>query len=207
MAAYLQGAYELARTLAEASLALRSALDPGGGSAGADANIPLYILGRVALCTGDYAAARRRFEANLALGRGVGDARSNPAVGALVGLSCVAVAEGDRGAGARPPRGSAGAQPAARIGGGPGLHVGGVRGPGHGGGPTGTRRPPGRRRAALRTTLHHPISPAEHAVLERWLGPARRLLGEEAATAAWAAGQALSAEQAVAAARALDGED
>jgi len=60
---------------------------------------------------------------------------------------------------------------------------------------------------ALRASLQHPISPAENAVLERWLEPARSLLGEDATAIAWRAGQALSAEQAVVCARALERED
>ena len=92
---YYQGDYELARTLAEASLAIVDALDHDSGEIRVDANVTLFILGRIALYNGDTAAARRHFEANLAHWWGMGDARCRPAVGALVGLGCVAVIEGD----------------------------------------------------------------------------------------------------------------
>src|SRR5262249_18233731 len=92
---YLEGDFIAASKLAEASLALVSARDPGSGSLEIDANVTTYILGRIALCAGDTATARRRFESNLALWRTTGDARCRPAVGALVGLSCVAVINED----------------------------------------------------------------------------------------------------------------
>jgi hypothetical protein len=60
---------------------------------------------------------------------------------------------------------------------------------------------------ALRAALHHPISPGERVVLERWLEPARGLLGEDATMIAWRSGQAMSAEQAIACARAVECED
>src|SRR5262249_41974077 len=90
---YLQGDFALARTLAEASLALVNARDRESGALEIDANVTTYILGRIALCNGDAALARRQFEMNLALRRATGDARCRPAVGALVGLSCVEVIE------------------------------------------------------------------------------------------------------------------
>jgi tetratricopeptide (TPR) repeat protein len=93
-AVYLKGDYELARTFAKQSLAMLS-LGRRGGPASVHASIPLYVLGRVALCTGDYAAVRQGFEQTLALWRNTGDARSAP--GALVGLGSVALAEGDPG--------------------------------------------------------------------------------------------------------------
>ena len=65
--------------------------NPRSGSLEVDANVTTYILGRIALCNGDVASARRQFEANLTLWRATGDARCRPAVGALVGLSRVAV--------------------------------------------------------------------------------------------------------------------
>jgi tetratricopeptide (TPR) repeat protein len=206
VAAYLQGDYEPARTLAEESLAIRSSLDDGSGSAAAESNILIYILGRVALCSGDYAAARRHFEANLALWRGIGDMRTRPAVGALVGLSCVAVMEGDLtqaghllkealtlgkqlGSGAGLAYALEGAAILASAANRPesAVHLAGAA-------------------TALRASLQHPISPAERWVLERWLAPARDLLGEEASAINWRVGRCLSAEQAVQSARTLIGE-
>src|SRR5215510_6825084 len=54
----------------------------------------LYVLGRVAACTKDYTSARAWLEEDIALWRATGDIRNAP--GALVALSCVALAEGDR---------------------------------------------------------------------------------------------------------------
>ncbi len=204
--AYLQGEYALARTLAEESLAIVAALDRDGGPLRVDANITLYILGRVALSTGDYASARQHFEANLAHWRQIGDARSRPAVGALVGLSCVAVVEGDlaqaRGllaeALALSEKLGLGATLAYTLEGVAILAAAANQ-------PEQAVRLAGAA-AALRASLQHPISPAEHAVLERWLGPARSLLGEEATAIARRAGQDLSAEQAIQCARALERE-
>ena len=84
--------------------------------------------------------------ANLHQWRATGDARSRPAVGALVGLSYVAVMEGDLTQARGLLTQALGAQRAARIRGSVGLYAGGVRDPRHGGEPTGTSRSPGRRR-------------------------------------------------------------
>jgi non-specific serine/threonine protein kinase len=203
--AYLQGQYELARTLAEASLAIVNAA--AGDPLVVDANITLYVLGRIALYTSDYAAARRHFEANLAHWSSIGDARSRPAVGALVGLSCVAVVEGDlaqaRGlleeALALSEKLGAGAALAYTLEG-YAILATVAHQPEHAVRLAGAA-------TALRTSLQHPISPAEHAVLERWLGRARDLLGEEATARAWRAGQDLSVTQAILCARALDRAD
>lgn len=54
---------------------------------------------------------------------------------------------------------------------------------------------------ALRTAWKQPLPPAEDIVLQRWLGPARQVLGERASAAAWSAGQNLSADDALACAR------
>jgi hypothetical protein len=201
--ACLQGDYELARSLAETSLTILNASDASGGPLKVDANITTYILGRVALCTGDTASARRHFEDNLAHLRGTGDARSRPAVGALVGLSCVAVLEDDlpqargllREALALSQRLGSGAALAYTL---EGFAI--------------LAAAAGRPEQAvclvsavteLRATLQHPLSPAEHTLLERWLQPARAFLGPAATTRAWTAGHAFSAEQAIQFARAL----
>lgn len=52
--------------------------------------------------------------------------------------------------------------------------------------------------AALREAIDAAVGPAWRAKYRRWLAPARRALGEEAAVAAWAAGRALTPEGAIA---------
>jgi DNA-binding CsgD family transcriptional regulator/tetratricopeptide (TPR) repeat protein len=52
--------------------------------------------------------------------------------------------------------------------------------------------------AALREAIGAPISPSERAVLERRLAPARAALGEPASALAWAAGRAVSPDDAAA---------
>jgi hypothetical protein len=61
--------------------------------------------------------------------------------------------------------------------------------------------------AAMRAALEHPISTPERAVLERWLEPASRSLGDGGTVSALAVGEAVSAGDAVAYARALAWED
>jgi hypothetical protein len=183
------------------------ALDHDSGEIRVDANVTLFILGRIALYNGDPATARRHFEANLAHWWGMGDVRCRPAVGALVGLGCVAVIEGDLAqarerleqALALSEKVGSGAARAYALEGFAILAAAANR-------PKTAVRLVGAA-TALRASLHHPISPAEHAVLERWLGPARNRLGEAATAAAWRAGQALSAQQAILVARALKGAD
>lgn len=59
--------------------------------------------------------------------------------------------------------------------------------------------------AALRQTLGAPLSPAEQAKLEKYLGPARLALNPSSGTAAWMEGWALSVEKAIE--QALNPED
>jgi non-specific serine/threonine protein kinase len=200
---YLQGDFALARKLAEASLALVNTRDPESGSLEVDANVTTYILGRIALCNGDVASARRQFEANLALWRATGDARCRPAVGALVGLSCVALIEQN-------PTNAGGLLDEAlalseRLGSGAALAYS-LEGYAILAAARNQREEAVRlagAAAALRASLEHPISPAEQVVLERWLGPARACLGEAATAQAWSSGHALSTQQAIQCARAL----
>src|SRR5205807_6217684 len=93
VAVYVESDYEQARILAEQSLAILSS-DEWGGRRNVDTNVALYVLGRVALCTKDYTSARAWLEEDIALWHATGDIRCAP--GALVGLSCVDLAEGDR---------------------------------------------------------------------------------------------------------------
>jgi len=51
--------------------------------------------------------------------------------------------------------------------------------------------------AAARVALGTPLPPAERAACERALGAARAHLDEDAFASAWAAGQALTLEQAI----------
>jgi DNA-binding CsgD family transcriptional regulator/tetratricopeptide (TPR) repeat protein len=57
--------------------------------------------------------------------------------------------------------------------------------------------------ATLRTAVGAPLSPSECRWLERWLAPARSALSPASRAVVWAAGQALSAEEACAEALAL----
>ncbi len=200
---YLQGDLPLARTLAEASLALVNVRDPESGSLEVDANVTTYILGRIALCNGDAAWARRQFETNLAVWRATGDARCRPAVGALVGLSCVALIDQNQ-TDARDLLDEALAL-SERLGSeaamaytleGYAIMAAAMNQPEQAVRLAGAA-------AALRASLEHPISPGEQVVLERWLVPARACLGEAAMVQAWKAGQALSTEHAIQCARAL----
>jgi tetratricopeptide (TPR) repeat protein len=52
--------------------------------------------------------------------------------------------------------------------------------------------------AALRSRLNRPLAPAERAILEGRLAPARQTLSPEEQATAWAAGQAMTREQAIA---------
>jgi tetratricopeptide (TPR) repeat protein len=52
--------------------------------------------------------------------------------------------------------------------------------------------------AALRARLNRPLAPAEQTTLERRLAPARQALSAEEQATAWAAGQAMTREQAIA---------
>jgi len=63
-AAYLQGEQEAARAMAQKSLAVFSTITSGMRLDGA--SIARYVLGRVALATGDYPLARQHFEEGLA---------------------------------------------------------------------------------------------------------------------------------------------
>ena len=51
--------------------------------------------------------------------------------------------------------------------------------------------------AALRDAMGAPISPTDSAMLDRWLGPARRALGEAATGTEWAAGRRVPLQQLV----------
>jgi hypothetical protein len=155
----------------------------------------------VAFATGDYPLARQHLEGSLALWRATGDARVAP--GALVGLGGVALAEGDLALARRF------LDEARVVSQETGSKVGLVYTlEGFAILAAADNQPESALRlegaaAGLRAALEHPRSVPEGALLERWLSPARRRLGEAAAAAISTAGAALSAEQAVACARAL----
>jgi hypothetical protein len=201
--ACLQGDFDLARSLAEDSLAIVNAAPTRSGALRVDAYITLFILGRVALCSGNAALARRYFEENLAHWRRQGDARSRPAVGALVGLGCVAVLENDL------PRAQELLKEALalsqRLGSGAALAYTlegfAILAAAAGQPEQAVRLASVARRR--RDALQHSMSPAEQTVLERWLSPARRRLGNELSAHTWAQGQAIATEQAIELARAL----
>ncbi len=206
-ALYMQGEDDRARRLAEDSLAIMAAMGHGQEVIMPIATIPLSILGRVALSAGDYQAARRYSEADVALWRELGELESAPGFSSLTGLAYAAIAEGDlapardllaealalserSGSRARLPYvldaftllAAAGSQPERA------LRLAGAT-------------------EALRSAQRYPLSPADQAVLERWLGPARTRLGDDVARAAWTAGLALSADEAVECARSILGVD
>jgi tetratricopeptide (TPR) repeat protein len=198
-AAYLQGEQEVARAMAQESLAVFNTMTIGMRLDGT--SIARYVLGRVALATGDYPLARQHLEESLALWRATGDARVAP--GALVGLGAAALAEGDLALARRF------LDEALTVSEETGSKVGLVYTlegcailAAADNQPESALRLEGAA-AGLRAALEHPRSVPERALLERWLSPARRRLGDAAAAATSTAGAALSAEQALAYARAL----
>jgi hypothetical protein len=199
-AVYLECDYEKARVLAEQSLAILSS-DEWGGRGNVDTNIALYVLGRVALCTKDYTSARTWLEEDIALWHATGDIRCAP--GALVGLSGVALAEGDREEGRQLLRESlvlceAGSWRMATV---YALEGAAVLA-------TADEQPQQALRLAdaarsLRAAWEYPLPPAEEAVLDQWLAPVRRSAGAGAcAVCSWPS-ERLSAAEAVECARAV----
>jgi predicted ATPase len=198
VAVYVERDYEQARMLAEQSLAILTS-DEWGGSGNVYTNIALYVLGRVALCTKDYTAARAWLEEDIALWRSTGDIRNAP--GALVALSCVALAEGDREE-ARQLLGESlvlsegGHWRMATVYALEGVAVLAAA----------DEQPEQALRLAdaarsLRDAWEYPLPPAEEAVLDRWLAPVRHSAGEGACAAS--SSENLSAAEAVQCARAV----
>jgi tetratricopeptide (TPR) repeat protein len=187
----MQGEYERAATLHEESLALRRALGDLWGTAAS-----LNHLGNVAYMQGEYGRATALHEEALALQRALGDRRG--IAGSLLSLGLVASMQGEyagaatlieeglllgRDIGARDLAAdsleslgwvaAARGQPqrAARLGGAAG---------------------------ALREALGAPLWPEQRAGHDRAVRAMRAALGEDAFTGAWAEGQALTLEQAIA---------
>jgi tetratricopeptide (TPR) repeat protein len=197
--AYLECDYERAHLLAEQGLAILNAGERGGRS-NVDTNIPLYVLGRVALCTEDYASARLWLEKAVTLWRATGDMRSAP--GALVGLSCVALAEGDKEEARQLlaesltlcEEGSWRMATLYALEGAAILAAAEEQ-------PQQALRLAGAA-SSLRSAWEYPLPPAEDAVLRRWLDPVRRLL-EDFCASTWLAGKNLSTAEALECARAV----
>lgn len=189
--ANVQGDYPAARSLHEESLAVFQGLRDRHGIAWS-----LNHLGDVARDQGDYAVARSLYEESLAIFRELGDkwgiASSLTDLGHVAGdqgdyaaarslhnESLVIVGElGDKRGIARVLEGFVGLA-AAQAEQERALRLAAAA-------------------AALRETIGAPLPPAEQARLERRLGPARQTLSEEARTAAWAEGWALTLERAIA---------
>jgi tetratricopeptide (TPR) repeat protein len=202
VAVYVECDYEQARALAEQSLAiLRS--DEWGGRGNVDTNVALYVLGRVALCTEHYTSARAWLEEDIALWRATGDIRNAP--GALVGLSCVALAEGNREEArqlmaeslALCERGSWRMATIYAIEGAAVLAAADEQ-PEHA-----LRLADGAR--SLRATWEYPLPLAEEAVLDRWLAPVRRSARAGSYSAPLRASESLSAAEALEFARLVVG--
>jgi non-specific serine/threonine protein kinase len=188
---YQQGQYSGARGHFVEALALRRELDDRSGIAWS-----LINLGDVELAQGDDAAARTRFVESLALLRDLGDRAGS--ADALASLGRAARAQGDLAAARtysaeslviRRDLGQRLAMPAILE------DLAGLAAAQ--GSPTGALTLASAA-LALRDTLGAPRSPAEREQIERWLGSVRTALGEEAAAAALASGQAMTLEQAVA---------
>jgi len=195
---YLQGDLVVARSLAEESLAIVRSLAKPRGILALDVAIPHYVLGRVALCCGQPAVAREHLEATVAVWHATGDLRST--VGALVGLANVALLE------RKPSQARELLTSALALSEDLGSRVGvayTLEGFAMLDASEGEYVPAMQLAGAaysLRSSMQHPISPAEEAVLERSLEAARNALGD-LAEAAWLTGRKAELEDAVELAR------
>jgi non-specific serine/threonine protein kinase len=199
---YWQGDPAAARALGEAAPATGRQLGDRRQIAQA-----LEVLGEVAVTGGDTAAARGLLDESLAGFRELGDRAGVASVQVLLGR--LALRGGAPAAGAARARFVAGLRAAQEQG---FLWrtidaLEGLAAVAAAQGQAGRALRPGGAGAALRDAAENRPSPAERAELERWLAPARGALGPPEAAAAWAAGQAMSLEQAVAAALEAEGGD
>jgi DNA-binding CsgD family transcriptional regulator/tetratricopeptide (TPR) repeat protein len=159
--------------------------------------IALNDLGLLALREGDHASAEARYGEALALARDLGYNRPTIA-GPLTGLATAALERGDPAAARRHARASlqewrgsvnpTGAADALEA------LAGAAAAEGHA--PRALRLAGAA--AALRPTTRAIADTWERRRREQWLGPARRALGAAAQEAAWAAGHAMTGEQALA---------
>jgi predicted ATPase len=196
---WMQGKYTEACPLLEEALAIFRELRDKRGIA-----FSLHGLGHVMLSQEDYEAAHAIFEESLAIGRSLGDKRG--ITRSLVGLASLALAReeyatarslhqenlailtelGDRWVTAICLDALAGVATAE------GLPVKAARLFGAA--------------AALRDAINAPLPPFERALHKRYFPAARTQLDAEAFAAAWAEGQMMTLEEAMAAARSADSE-
>ena len=187
--AHAQGDYSSARSLYEQSLAIRRELGDKRGIARS-----LLNLGLVAYCQGDYSSARSLLEQSLAIQRELGDKRGIAL--SLLNLGAVSLKEGDLAAarayltesfilslemGDKPLIAYA-LEESAKL-----AHT----------------EQTSERAAllfgaagALSEAIGAPLSPADREEIDRALAELRATLGEDAFDSAWAAGQAMTWEQA-----------
>jgi len=186
-----QGDYAAARAMYEESLGLYSALDNRQGRADC-----LSHLGAAAFYQGDYAAAQPLHEQALAIWRALGDIEG--VAYALYNLGDVLLARSeDATAALRYSESLTAAMElewpwgiVSAVEGAAGLAAFHAR-------PQAALRLAGFA-AKLRATVAIPLAPARTQVLAQRLDPARQALSEPARAAAWAEGEALTLEQAVA---------
>lgn len=167
------GEYEAARSLQEESLAIRRELADRSGIAAS-----LSSLGLVAYAQGQYGAARSLHQESLAIRRELGDRLGIAAsLEALAGLACAG--EGQPDAGER--AGTRGRLPEVEA-----TDSAGVAARLFGAA------------EALREAIGAPLPPNEQNAYRRQVSRARELLEEQAFSAAWAEGRAMTRERAVA---------
>ena len=187
--AYLEGDYEGARPLLEESLAISRQMGDRYGILGS-----LLFLGDVARHQGDYDGARALYEESLEIQRLSGN---NADTGWLLdGLAAVARSreiQGSEGVLSREP----GDLPS-------GWRPGGIASvlEGLAGVAADDQAEPAARlfgaAEALRAAIGAPLAPSERADYDRYVAATCAALGQEAFTAAWEAGRALSLDEAVA---------
>ena len=193
-----RGDLAAARTSYAESVTLRRAFGPVPTAQS------LGWLASVHLAEGELAAARERLEEALALLRGASpeDGRARMLVAWwTTHLGAVLLAQGDVArAVALLAESLTSTAPSARPAG--GARPGGAGRGGRCPGAARARPPPGRRRGraarAAGEALERRFDFLPQATIDRWLDPAREGLSPERAAAAWAAGEAMTLEQAVA---------
>ena len=186
-----QGDYARAAALLQESLALYRQVGDQMGTAGS-----LDSLGDVAHDQGDYARAAVLLQESLALYRALGDQRGTAA--SLHSLGDVAREQGDYARAAALLQESLALRRQAGHKRGIARCLEGLAGVGGARGQAGRAARLYGAAAALREAIGVPLPPADRAVHDRGLAAARAGLGEAAFAIAWAAGQALPLEQAVA---------
>jgi tetratricopeptide (TPR) repeat protein len=192
--AYLQGNLETARSLYEESLAAYRELEEKLGIAAA-----LNLLGQVTRQQGDLEAARSLHEEVLVLRPELkGGWAMQPIADALLNLGIIAQRQGDCGQALARYRESMAEYQELQEGGGMASGLEALAGLAAAEGePERAARLFGAA-AARREALGSPIPPVDRAEYQRRVADVRAALGEEAFTAAWAEGQVLPIEPAIA---------